>query len=845
MPDINKEVIDWLKSQKGWQTELGYRLISKGDLSDNDYREVIAMLKGDISYDGKEFPIIGHSGHCKSKIQLLSIGKIQNIEGLAPRKPLEFGTDNNLVVVYGDNGSGKSGYTRIIKKVCGKPGARDLLHNIYNDTGVTGRCTLKYLLNDVEQQCNWTVVDSPIDDLRQMDIFDSETAKALIEYAQKTTYTPVIVSLFESLSNCYDEVKRRLIVMRDGYRSSIPHMSVSYQSTSAYGLYNNLRASHTEADLVVLFPWTEKDEEQLKSVNERLATTDPAKAAESKRSNKRELDAIIAHVKDAAKSITDEFHAELMQLKADALSKKEIADNAAKVLSGNEVDGVGTDLWKSLWNAAKEYSLHEAYKDTKFPNVSEVARCVLCHQPLSSDAKVRFKLFNDYVEGQVEREAVTAEQRYSDKVTSLPKPFIQADIETKCTAAGLDGGWVTNLVNLRETMCRYIKFKIEDADGIFNISNEVNLQILALEEISKRYGEEIIRLEGDAKSLDRIQASKLKTDFEAKKWCSEQKEAILTEIKRLKTIAKYEQWISGTSTYSLTAKANKLSEIIVTEEYVKRFNEELGKLGANNIKIELLREAGKGTIKHLMAITGVNGVKPHLILSEGELRIVALAAFLADVTGGNNCNPFIFDDPISSLDQRFEERTVSRLIELSADRQVIVFTHRMSLLGQLSKNAKSLGVRKEHWGSGEVGETPIPADKPKAALNKLKDTHLLNAKKILESQGSEAYEIAANHICMQIRNLIERIVESTFLAEVIQRHSREVHTKHIHKLSAIGQDDCALIDKFMTKYSKYDHSQSSELPVNLPLPEEIETDLTELITWHNNYLLKREAVLTS
>ena len=66
------------------------------------------------------------------------------------------------------------------------------------------------------------------------------------------------------------------------------------------------------------------------------------------------------------------------------------------------------------------------------------------------------------------------------------------------------------------------------------------------------------------------------------------------------------------------------------------------------------------------------------VLSEGESKIVSIAAFLADVTGKSKKAPFIFDDPISSLDQNFEEAVVQRLIELSHDKQVLIFTHRLS-----------------------------------------------------------------------------------------------------------------------------------------------------------------------
>ncbi len=78
------------------------------------------------------------------------------------------------------------------------------------------------------------------------------------------------------------------------------------------------------------------------------------------------------------------------------------------------------------------------------------------------------------------------------------------------------------------------------------------------------------------------------------------------------------------------------------------------------------------------------------LLSEGERRIITLAAFLADVAEKPFKAPFVFDDPISSLDQTWEERAIDRLIQLSQTRQVIIFTHRLSMLGMLTEKADNI-----------------------------------------------------------------------------------------------------------------------------------------------------------
>ena len=75
-----------------------------------------------------------------------------------------------------------------------------------------------------------------------------------------------------------------------------------------------------------------------------------------------------------------------------------------------------------------------------------------------------------------------------------------------------------------------------------------------------------------------------------------------------------------------------------------------------------------------------NLVSPQDILSEGENRVASLAAFFAESSGRQENVPLIFDDPISSLDYNYENLVIDRLTQAATRRQVIVFTHRISMV---------------------------------------------------------------------------------------------------------------------------------------------------------------------
>jgi len=278
---------------------------------------------------------------------------------------------------------------------------------------------------------------------------------------------------------------------------------------------------------------------------------------------------------------------------------------------------------------------------------------------------------------------------------------------------------------------------------------------------------------------------------------------------------------------------------------VKRFRNELAALGASRVKVELVKKRVEhGRVLHELRLAKARSGAPRDVLSEGEHRVVSLAAFLADVTGKLQPAPFVFDDPISSLDQDFEESVVQRLVRLSSDRQVIVFTHRVSLLVLLQEYGKREGrepkvtcVRCEPWGTGEPGDTPLFAKKPDKALNALLNENLAKARKAHDEEGQTAYAPLAKSICSDFRILLERMIECELLADVVQRFRRAVNTQgKLDKLARITAEDCKLFDNMMTKYSRYEHSQPSEAPVAPPTPEELKVDLEALRDWRTAFV---------
>ncbi len=184
----------------------------------------------------------------------------------------------------------------------------------------------------------------------------------------------------------------------------------------------------------------------------------------------------------------------------------------------------------------------------------------------------------------------------------------------------------------------------------------------------------------------------------------------------------------------------------------------------------------------------------------------------------------------------------NRLIELSRDKQVIVFTHRLSLLGTVRHFAEKnnieldvVSIRSTDWGTGEPAPIPLSQNEIRSALNTLIDQRYQDAKKASENNDFERAERELKSICSDFRIILERVIENDLLCGVVQRFRRAVHTLKLKDLAKLKETDCNLLDSLMTEYSRFEHSQPTESPIDLPKPDKILDDMKSLKDWRDDY----------
>jgi len=858
---MTNETRSWLNSQHPWIQEAALRLLTNNTTTPKDISDFVALIKANPQSKGapKVYPSFGVGSASATQLRLVSIGDITGIDNLAPRVPLNFGT-GNLVVIFGSNGSGKSGYARILKKACGKAGAKPLRPNVYLPIPSEQKCTITFSENGIIIPSQpWIANSAAIPQLTSIDIFDTASGKVYIDGENEVSYKPAEIELFANLVNLCKIVEAALNSEQAQLKKVLPELPAQFATTTVASIYNKIQHNIIPIDLSALTEWTATDDHKLSELKVKLQTSDPLAVAKQRRVVKKQVDLIKSDIEQALLAVSPKSVNELRVLVQNAATARQASNESALAMTASsQLNGVGSETWRALWTAARAYSTTEAYPEISHPNIADGARCVLCHQELDPIAKQRLTDFESYIKGKLEADAIDAESNLATAIKKLPTLPNQATLDTAILAAEFDeetsellkSTW-TSTITIADELRKDSLNEIPYNPGVAEHPLLVKLSTLSISLEEKAQS-----LEKDATTFDRTKAVLDVNELEAKLWTSQQATAINAEIARLKAFEEIEQWKKATKTAAISTKASALSESLITESYVRRFNDELKALNASHLSVELVKSGAKlGQVKHRIQLKGFKiAANVNEILSEGENRIVALAAFMADVLDKPAHAPFVFDDPISSLDHEYEWHVAVRLAELAKTRQVIVLTHRLSLYGYCEDAAKKIGEKEkwmkqhyipmciEHF-SGTAGH---PIEKGQvlsstAEANDLLCTRLNKAKKDWDTGESVEYKVRAQSICSDFRKLVERTIEDDLMNKVVLRHRRSVTTDNrISHLAKISKIDCQYFDGLMTKYSFFEHSQSKEVPVTIPSEPDLRADVEGLKKWRDEF--KKRAV---
>jgi len=673
-------------------------------------------------------------------------------------------------------------------------------------------------------------------------VFDAACADHYLSEDSSASFTPYGLDVLPKLAHACDAIRALIQKDIDTIRVSIESTSANWRydaATQVGKLVGSLSASTKAAAIDALCGLDSAQAQRLSDLREALKS-DPLQKAKETRAAAARLEAFAAQIAVAAGAMAAE-KVEAFRILIEQVIKTE---EAAKVFASTSFEssylsGTGTELWRAMWDAAKQFSESNVYKEQSFPFTGESGQCVLCQQQLDPVAVSRFKVFDAFCKDKSQQLAAEASKRLANagellgQLSGLAPELtkLDADLGGMPTPQRSDvEAFVKSTDDALELLKSNVAARIWKAPAVVPTSPEASIRAVAAALLERAKTEESAH---DPETRKKLLAER--NELEAREWLGGVKADVLAQVERHKQIGKLADCQKDTSTHAITTKNSELTSQFVTEAFRDRFRSETKTVALSTLDIRLEPIQGKkGETRFGLRLTAASQHKVVEIASEGEKRCVALAAFLAELSQASHQSALVFDDPVSSLDHWHREKIAIRLIEEAKTRQVIVFTHDVVFLNDLLANSEQASITPYvlslEWRDGVPGKyvQGLPWDS-KPPIEQLQE--LAKDKKNVEATWNplpnDANVQAMRHVYSRLRATLERIVERELLAGVVSRFETQVRTGRLAMLIGIPPVECDEAQRLIKRcHSVTDaHDPAKGKHALVPNPNELAEDL--------------------
>jgi len=862
---ILQDILSWAHNLPAWQSDAIARLFSRQTLSQADLEDLYALLKAEHGIPDPEGRVanrlradqIPAVSVANSRIELLAMKNLRHVNAIAENQRLAFSA-TGLTIIYGDNGSGKSGYSRVLKRACRARDQSEPIHpnaNLPAARAGDAEAVFEISVNGVVKEVTWTNGRTAPQELSSLAVFDFRCARAYLDDEDDFAYVPYGLDILEGLA----QVCRQLdALIKAEHARNAPDTTafagLGNERTAVGKLILTLSARTKRTDVEALATLSADETARREALEKSLRVDNPMEKAAQIRLCATRIAKLAQAATDKLALVDAAVLTNVRRLSDAYSTAKGVAELAVQVFrdDASVLPGTGSEAWKELFGAARKFCV-EAYPGREFPDLGAEGRCPLCQQPLN-EGRERLIRFERFIQNEAEKNADLS----SKALEEACRPLVAQSV-----ALGFDDEHFAEIEALDKEiaplMRDFEKALLVRQVAIREACISCDWQAIAPEPESPapRLRALSDRLKAEAKNLEAAADEKTKAamqavldELNARRNLAMVKAAVIAAIGKFELQAKLTRCLGAIKTNAISMKATELAEKVISRELEDALNSEFKSLGAASLSVSLQSRSARGKALHKLKLELAQARNPRDILSEGEQRAIAIGSFLAEVNLGGGTGGVVFDDPVSSLDHKRREWVARRLIHEADTRQVIVFTHDVYFLCVLTEEAdrrrvpcltQCLVKMPEGYGVVDPG-LPFEAMGTKARVAELRSVRERVVRQF--KQGNEPeYRKQTVDAYRLLRDTWERAVEEVLLCKVVIRFRKGVETRPLAGV-VVDDADHAIVEAAMTKCSNYTHDQAVLGGTAIPDPDELLADIDALDGWRA-MVVRRSKEITS
>lgn len=429
----------WANDQDGWtRTAASDVLKNRVQASDLDIDRYLKLLLSEKKLSGDVFQAVPKieekqlDGTPLEPVRVDSLKVGDGVNALKSGAQIDFAP--GVTVIFGENGSGKSGFVRVLKRAAGVRTAEDILHNVRGAQRPTPSATFTATVGTASHTVQWKN-EFGVTPLNRVSIFDARGARLHVEDDLSYVYTPGELTLFPLVQNAVERV-------RTGLEATITAKTPGPNTTLASfdrscSIYATIETLGAATDLNEIRTYAVLPDNVDAAIESLKIEVDALKSPNIQNELKRARDraTIVKALKiavETAKSFDVATYASHVEEHVQASRRHEQA--GSKAFDGLGIPGVLSQEWRRFIEAGEEYLAKNA--GASYPAIRN--SCAYCQQPLTAKAVELVKKYRDFSNNEIKLALDTAERRRREYVA--PVAGLNIDTLRRQLAAETNGG---------------------------------------------------------------------------------------------------------------------------------------------------------------------------------------------------------------------------------------------------------------------------------------------------------------------------------------------------------------------------------------------------------------------
>jgi energy-coupling factor transporter ATP-binding protein EcfA2 len=792
--NLDSQIMQYACSLPYYTKYLAGKLLSGTEVTDNDINDAYAYFLEDAGLQEKKTrksinitcDSISNSD-CHKNLLLNSLCGVEGVNALVEKQTIEFSP--NLTIIYGANGSGKSGYIRLLKQAFHSRTTEPIIPNIHLASGHKATKAIFEFKTDAAPYTLNYPTQKDKTEFKQFSIFDNKCVSIHLA-KNRPEFRPAGLNFFADLTDAFRRLEEKIEKEVNTKKAPKDYAALFDGESAIREFMVNLSAKTKAADLKKMIPFTEADKTkrtELEGQKVQLQALKKDKEIGILTTNKKLLETLKTSIADNNKQLSAEALLAAQTAISDCITKDEIAKNEGlENFKTDTLENVGSAEWKAFIVAANKFAIQQGDNGGPYPR--DIDTCLFCRQPISAEAKKLIESYWVFIKSQAEHNATAAngvlkatkavydglkfdllpddavlttwllenhpEQLKGIKASLLIQKTLAADISSDIEA---------KVINKRAAV-------VIETTPIDTIATSIDTAITKLQENDP--SEDIKKLQTTITFLNHKEKleqhiSKIESYIDCLNWADSATKAAKDNISRLQ----------------VTRKEKELSGKYFNDAYAASFNQECEALDGH-FGIDISHTGASGASYKQLFLKGKN--QPSQILSEGEQKVISLADFLAEINLSEITRGIIFDDPVTSLDDERKCLIGNRIVNETAKKQIVVFTHDLvfvSTLISICEATKTLyachWIEKRDDKPGHVFINSSPSFEKKYRNSTIPMAHYNDAKEATCPPDRREYLTKAGFTAL--RTCYEMLVISGMFNDVVQRFAERVSVDSLNE----------------------------------------------------------------